>query len=201
MALINMRDKEIQVKIVYYGPAMGGKTTNLQYIYDKYQSRIKTEMVSIKTHGDRTLFFDFLPFDMGKIHDFNMRIQLYTVPGQIKYNSTRRLVLQGVDGMVFVADSQAEQRYKNVESLNNLKENLNVYNKDIFNVPIVMQYNKRDLAHDSTPLLSIGDLENDLNLHIKAPTFAASGITGMNIIPTLRRITIDTIAFIEKELQ
>ncbi len=117
MAIINLKKKEVQAKIVYYGPGRGGKTTNLEYIYKKFRSRIQTEMVTIKTHGDRTLFFDFLPIEIGRIKGYDIRIQLYTVPGQVKYESTRRLVLRGVDGIVFVADSLAVRRKENVLSL------------------------------------------------------------------------------------
>jgi len=114
MAFVNLKEKEIQAKIVYYGPGRGGKTSNLEYIYRKFARRIVTELVTVKTHGDRTLFFDFLPFDIGLINDFNFKIQLYTVPGQIKYNATRKLVLRGVDGIVFVADAMAVRREKNI---------------------------------------------------------------------------------------
>ena len=116
MAFVNLKNKEIQVKIVYYGPGRGGKTTNLEYIYKKFRKRINTEMVTVKTHGDRTLFFDFLPFDIGVVNGYDVKIQLYTVPGQVKYNATRRLVLRGVDGIVFVADAMAVRREKNILS-------------------------------------------------------------------------------------
>ena len=145
MASINLKKKLIQAKIVYYGPGRGGKTTNLEQIYKKFRHRIKSEMVSIKTHGDRTLFFDFLPFDMGKIKGYDVKVQLYTVPGQVRYNATRRLVLNGVDGVVFVADSMAVRRERNILSLENLEENLLLYKKDVRKIPLVMQYNKRDL--------------------------------------------------------
>ena len=112
MAFVNLKNKEIQVKIVYYGPGRGGKTTNLEYIYKKFRKRINTEMVTVKTNGDRTLFFDFLPFDLGQIKGYKIKTQLYTVPGQVKYNATRRLVLRGVDGIVFVADAMAVRREK-----------------------------------------------------------------------------------------
>ncbi len=124
MAFINMKNKEVQAKIVYYGPGRGGKTTNLEFIFQQFRERIPTEMVSIKTHGDRTLFFDFVPFDVGKIKGYSVRMQLYTVPGQIKYDATRRLVLKGVDAVVFVADSLNVQREQNLISLKNLQDNL-----------------------------------------------------------------------------
>ena len=145
MAFVNLKNKEIQVKIVYYGPGRGGKTTNLEYIYKRFAKRINTEMVTVKTHGDRTLFFDFLPFDIGIINGYDVKIQLYTVPGQVKYNATRRLVLRGVDGVVFVADAMAVRREKNILSLQNLQENLINYKKNLHTVPCVIQYNKMDL--------------------------------------------------------
>ena len=172
MAIINLKKGEVQAKIVYYGPGRGGKTTNLEYIYRKFHDRIKTEMVTIKTHGDRTLFFDFLPIEIGKIKGFDIRIQLYTVPGQVKYDATRRLVLRGVDGIVFVADSLAVRRKENVLSLKNLADNLATYNKSLFDVPVVFQYNKRDLQGEGIPLLSVDTLEKDLNTRLRAPSFA-----------------------------
>ncbi|QTA86725.1 GTP-binding protein [Desulfonema magnum] len=188
MAFVNMKNKEVQAKIVYYGPGRGGKTTNLEYIYSKFRERIKSDMVSIKTHGDRTLFFDFLPFDIGKIMGYDVKIQLYTVPGQVKYDATRRLVLKGVDGMVFVADSQIEQRKKNILSLKNLQENLASYKKSIFKVPLVLQYNKRDLEKGGVSLLPMETLEKDLNSQLKVPSFPASAVTGENVVPTMKKI-------------
>ncbi|MDP3283997.1 MAG: ADP-ribosylation factor-like protein, partial [Desulfobacterales bacterium] len=146
MAFINVKKKEVQVKIVYYGPGRGGKTSNLEYIYKKFKERIQTEMITVKTHGDRTLFFDFLPFDIGKINGYDVKIQLYTVPGQVKYNATRRLVLRGVDGIVFVADSMVVRKDKNILSIKNLEENLVDYKKSISKIPLVIQYNKMDLV-------------------------------------------------------
>ncbi|MDM8524439.1 GTPase domain-containing protein [Desulfococcaceae bacterium HSG8] len=188
MAFVNMKTKEVQAKIVYYGPGRGGKTTNLEYIYSKFRDRIKSDMVSIKTHGDRTLFFDFLPFDIGKIMGYDVKVQLYTVPGQVKYDATRRLVLKGVDGMVFVGDSQVEQRKKNILSLKNLQENLASYKKSIFKVPLVLQYNKRDLEKEGVPLLPVETLEKDLNSQLKVPSFSASAVTGENVVPTMKKI-------------
>ncbi|RLC22675.1 MAG: gliding motility protein [Deltaproteobacteria bacterium] len=201
MAFVNLKRKEVQVKIVYYGPGRGGKTTNLEYIYKKFRQRIKTEMVAIKTHGDRTLFFDFLPFDIGKIKGYDVKIQLYTVPGQVKYNATRRLVLRGVDGVVFVADSMAVRREKNILSLKNLQENLSTYQKHIFRIPLVLQYNKRDLAKQGIPLLSLETIEKDLNSRLKAPSFGASALKGTNVVPTLKKIIVMTMASIQKELK
>jgi len=183
-----MKTKEVQAKIVYYGPGRGGKTTNLEYIYSKFKERIKTDMVSIKTHGDRTLFFDFLPFDIGKIMGYDVKVQLYTVPGQVKYDATRRLVLKGADGMVFVADSQEEQRKKNVLSLKNLQENLQSYKKSIFKVPLVLQYNKRDLEKEGVNIMPLKTLEQDLNSQLKVASFPASAMTGENVVPTMKKI-------------
>jgi len=201
MAFVNLKNKEIQVKIVYYGPGRGGKTTNLEYIYKKFRKRINTEMVTVKTHGDRTLFFDFLPFDIGVINGYDVKIQLYTVPGQVKYNATRRLVLRGVDGIVFVADAMAIRREKNILSLKNLQENLANYKKSIFKIPCVMQYNKIDLREQGIPLLPIGVLEKDLNEQLKRPSFKASALNGTNVVMTLKKIISMTVATIKRDLK
>ena len=201
MSFVNPRSKVVQVKIVYYGPGRGGKTTNLEYIYNKFNSRIKTEMVTIKTHGDRTLFFDFLPFDIGKVNGYDVKIQLYTVPGQVKYNATRRLVLRGVDGIVFVADAMAVRREKNIKALKNLQENLANYKKSIFKIPIVLQYNKMDLDEQGIPLLGAQTLERDLNSKLKSPSFKASAIAGENVVPTMKKIISMTMASIVSELR
>ena len=201
MAFVNLKKKEVQAKIVYYGPGRGGKTTNLEYIYNKFNSRIKTEMVTIKTHGDRTLFFDFLPFDVGKIRGYDVKIQLYTVPGQVKYDATRRLVLRGVDGIVFVADSMAVRREKNILSLRNLQKNLATFRKSIFRIPIVLQYNKKDLAEQGIPLMSLQILEKDLNSQLKAPSFEASALLGSNVVETMKKIISMTMSSLLKELK
>ena len=200
MAIINLRKREVQAKIVYYGPGRGGKTTNLEYLYKKFKDRIKTEMVTIKTHGDRTLFFDFLPIEIGKIKGFDIRIQLYTVPGQVKYDATRRLVLRGADGIVFVADSLAVRRKENLLSLKNLADNLASYKKSIFAIPMVLQYNKRDLMEEGLPLLPVESLEKDLNSQLKAPSFEASALKGPNVIQTMKKIIIMTIDSLQREL-
>ena len=200
MALINVKTKEVQIKIVYYGPGRGGKTTNLEYINETYRDQIKTEMVSLKTQDDRTLFFDFLPFDVGQIKGFDITIQLYTVPGQVKYNATRKLVLRGVDGIVFVADVQEEQRKKNIESLNQLYENLETYNLDLFKMPVVMQYNKIDLKQSDIPILSSQTMQKDLNGLLRAPAFEASALKGGNVIPTLKKNISMTLASIQDQL-
>lgn len=198
---INLKKREVQVKIVYYGPGRGGKTTNLEYVYNKFNERIQSDIVSIKTQGDRTLFFDFLPVNMGAIKGFDVRVQLYTVPGQVKYNATRKLVLRGVDGLVFVADSMEARREKNILSLKNLHENLASYNESILKIPLVLQYNKRDLAEQGIPLLSVETLEKDLNSKLKVPSFEASAIAGTNVVPTMKKIITLTMASIEGQLK
>jgi signal recognition particle receptor subunit beta len=201
LAFINLKKKEVQTKIVYYGPGRGGKTTNLEYIYNKFNLRIKTDMVTIKTHGDRTLFFDYLPFDIGKIKGYNIKVQLYTVPGQVKYNATRRLALRGVDGIVFVADSIRVRREKNILSIKNLQGNLATYKKSIFKIPLVLQYNKRDLQEQGIPLLALETLERDLNTQLKAPSYEASALLGTNVAKTLKKIVSMTIVSLEKEVK
>ena len=200
MAAINIKRKEISAKIVYYGPGRGGKTTNLEYIYGKMKQRIKSDLVTIKTHGDRTLFFDFLPLDVGKLMGYNVLIQLYTVPGQVKYNATRRLVLRGVDGIVFVADSLVVRKEKNILSLKNLQDNLAAYNRNIFEIPIVMQYNKRDLEGEGIPILSYDELERTLNAEFKTDAFEASAIRGENVVLTMKRIIEKTLDYLEKKI-
>ena len=201
MAFINLKDKVIQAKIVYYGPGRCGKTTNLEYVYDKCRTQVNSEMVTVKTQGDRTLFFDFFPFDMGKISGYDVKIQLYTVPGQEKYNSTRRLVLKGVDGVVFVADSAADRRNKNIISIRNLEENLTLYNKNIREIPLVIQYNKRDLEKQGVEILDIQTLDEDLNSELKVPTFEASAVEGTNVVLTLKKIIYLTMSSLEKQLK
>ena len=200
LALINVKTKEVQIKIVYYGPGRGGKTTNLEYINNTYRNQIKTEMVSLKTQDDRTLFFDFLPFDVGQIKGFDVTIQLYTVPGQVKYNATRRLVLRGVDGIVFVADVQKDQRKKNIDSLNQLYENLQTYSLDLFKIPLIMQYNKIDLRKTSIPILDSQTMQKDLNGLLRVPAFEASALNGGNVIGTLKKIISITLASIQDQI-
>ena len=201
MSFINFKKKEVQVKIVYYGPGRGGKTTNLEYIFSNFKDRIKTELVAIKTQGDRTLFFDFLPFDIGKIKGYDVKVQLYTVPGQVKYDATRELVLRGVDGVVFVADSMEARRQQNLQSLKNLQENLAIHKKSIFKIPLVLQYNKRDLAEQDIPLLSVETLEKGLNSKLKVPSFEASAVVGTNVVQTLKKIISMTMASVENQLK
>lgn len=195
-----MKTREVQIKIVYYGPGRGGKTTNLEYINRTYREQIKTEMVSLKTNDDRTLFFDFLPFDVGQIKGFDVTIQLYTVPGQVKYNATRKLVLRGVDGIVFVADVQKSQRRKNIDSLNQLYENLQTYQLDLFKIPLVMQYNKVDLRPSDVATLDSTTLQKDLNNRLRVPAFEASATIGGNVIPTLKKIISTTLVSIQDQI-
>ena len=200
MALVNINKKEIQAKIVYYGPGRGGKTTNLEHIQQQFKDRVKSEMITIQTKGDRTLFFDFLPLDVGKIKGFSFKFQLYTVPGQVLYNETRKLVLRGVDGIVFVADSLAMRQEKNIISLKGLQENLASYHKDIFKIPLVMQYNKRDLDIQGIQLLPVQVMEKNLNSKLKVPVFHASAINGKNVIPTLKKIISLTVGSLSRDL-
>lgn len=184
MAFFNYVTKEITLKVVYYGPGLSGKTTNLQYLYSILDPSQKGKFISLSTESDRTLFFDFLPVDLGKIRDFNLRFQLYTVPGQIRYNATRRLVLKGADAVVFVADSQKEMREQNIESLKNMRDNLISNNIDPDSIPVVLQYNKRDLPN----LLSIDDLNNDLNKK-GYPFVEAEALNGKGVKETFDLIT------------
>jgi small GTP-binding protein len=194
MAFINLKKKEIQVKIVYYGPGKSGKTTNLTYIYNRFNKQIKSELISIDTFGDRTVFFDFMPFSLGKLNGFDIKVQLYTVPGQPKYDATRKLVLNGADGIVFVADLLKVQRMENINSLKNLHHNLIGYNKSIFNIPLVFQFNKADLVTQNIPVLPTELLAKELNSKLKKPYFAASALTGQNVALTLKKITSMTIS-------
>jgi len=200
LSFINLKEKVVQVKVVYYGPGRCGKTTNLEYVNRKFRNQIQSEMVSLKTHGDRTLFFDFLPFDMGQIKGYDIKIQLYTVPGQVKYNATRKLVLKGVDGVVFVADAMEKQREKNIRSLNQLHENLQAYKESIFKLPLVIQYNKVDLKDHGVPILPTSVLRKDLNSRLQVPDFEASAITGYNVAATLKKIISSTVVSIQKKL-
>ena len=201
MAVVNLKTKKVVTKIVFYGPGRGGKTTSLESIHRNYRDRIKAELVSLKTHGDRTLFFDFIPFEIGKVNGYDVKIQIYTVPGKVEYNATRRLILRDVDGIVFVADAMAVQRENNIISLQNLQENLKIYKKDIFSIPIVMQYNKIDLRDQPILLTSAEDLNSDLNSQLKAPWFETSALKGINISEVLKKITSTTLASLQNAMQ
>ena len=185
MANINFKDKMIDCKIVYYGPGRSGKTTNLNYIFRKYRKNTLGEMVSINTKGDRTLFFDFLPLGLGKIKGFEVKVQLYTVPGQAKYSSTRKMVLKGVDGIVFVADSLKVRHKENLWSLKDLRDNLAAQNKKITKMPLVFQYNKQDLPERGLPIIPVKEMDRCLNNQLKVPSFSASALTGKEVGTTL----------------
>jgi len=184
MVLFNYSTRELTAKVVYYGPGLCGKTTNLQYIFDHLPGSVKGKMLSLATKTDRTLFFDFLPLDLGEIRGMKTRIQLYTVPGQVFYNETRRLVLKGADGVVFVADSQRQMLEANVDSYRNLEENLRVHSMKLGDVPLVLQYNKRDLPN----LLSIEDLNAAVNKY-NSPFYESVATTGIGVQDTLKAIT------------
>lgn len=201
MAIFNLKKREIECKIVYYGPGRGGKTTNLEYLFKVYKKQVTGEMVSINTEGDRTLFFDFLPIGLGKIRGCDVRVQLYTVPGQVKYSSTRKLVLRGVDGVIFVADSLDVRREKNMLSLQDLQKNLKEYGKSIFQTPLVLQYNKRDLADDGIPLMSIEQMNKDLNRQLKVPSHPGSAVKGDGVGATLKECLKLTLKSLQKEFK
>jgi mutual gliding-motility protein MglA len=186
VSLVNYATREITCKIVYYGPGRSGKTTNLHYIYGQVPSDRKGRMVSLATQTDRTLFFDFLPLDLGTISGFTTKIQLYTVPGQIYYQTTRKLVLQGADGIVFVADSQARQLEENIESLQDLHANLGEHGIDARTVPLVLQYNKQNLPREM--ILDVATIDDALNFR-NAPAFAADALHGSGVFETLRGIS------------
>ena len=181
MSLINYASREINCKIVYYGPGLGGKTTNIKYIYSKISPGIRGKLISLATELDRTLFFDFLPVDIGTIKGFKTRFHLYTVPGQIYYNASRKLILKGVDGIIFVADSQIERFEDNIVSRENMKENLARIGLNISNIPLVIQYNKRDLPNISP----LDKLERALN-PTKLPSFEAGATQGIGVFDTLK---------------
>ena len=184
MALINVAAREIHGKIVYYGPGLSGKTTNLQYIHSRIPSNTKGELLSIETETERTLFFDFLPIDLGKVHGFTIRFHLYTVPGQVLYERTRVAVLNGADGVVFVADASRDRLPDNLQSLRELAQNLTAQGKRFLDYPLVMQYNKMDLPQGlQTPVL-----DRYINT-VKVPRFEASAITGKGVFETLRAIS------------
>ncbi len=185
MVFFNWATMQMAAKIVYYGPGLCGKTTNLSFIYAKTSPSSRGEMVSLETESDRTLFFDLLPIEVGTIGGFKTRLQLYTVPGQVFYNTTRKLVLKGVDGVVFVADSQRPMREANQESLGNLKTNLEELGLKLDDIPLVLQYNKRDLKN----ILTIDELQADLNPDGAHPYFEASAINGTGVFETLKEVT------------
>lgn len=184
MSFVNYHTKEINCKIVYYGPGLGGKTTNIQYIYQKTSSQNKGQMITLNTENERTLFFDFLPLDLGEIRGFKTRFHLYTVPGQVFYEASRKLILRGVDGLVFVADSQVERMEANIESYQGLERNLAEQGYDVSKVPMVMQWNKRDLPN----IVPVEDLQYQLNKR-KFPAFEAVATSGQGVFETLKMVS------------
>jgi mutual gliding-motility protein MglA len=184
MSMINYASREINCKLVYYGPGLGGKTTNLEYVYGKVSPDTRGKLISLATEQERTLFFDFLPVDLGDIRGFKTRFHLYTVPGQVYYNASRRLILKGVDGIVFVADSQAERMDANVAAMQNLYENLAEYGYDAAQIPIVLQWNKRDMAS----AVSIDEMRANLNPD-NLPEFEAVAVSGEGVFDTLRAVS------------
>ncbi len=181
MSLINYSSREINCKIVYYGPGLCGKTTNIQYVYNKVDPSTKGKLITLATEMDRTLFFDFLPLELGQVKGFKTRFHLYTVPGQVYYDASRKLILRGVDGIVFVADSQSARYDANIESLYNLHENLEEYKLKLDDVPFVLQYNKRDMDN----IIPMEEMEQELNPE-KFPAFPAVAVKGDGVFDTLK---------------
>jgi mutual gliding-motility protein MglA len=184
MSMINYASREINCKIVYYGPGLCGKTTNLEYVYEKVAPNTRGKLISLATETERTLFFDFLPVDLGAIRGFKTRFHLYTVPGQVYYNASRKLILKGVDGVVFVGDSQVERLDANIESMHNLYENLAEYGLDLREIPFVIQYNKRDLPNIS----SLDELQRELNPN-GVPHYEAVAVRGIGVFDTLKAVS------------
>jgi len=192
MSMINYASREINCKIVYYGTGLGGKTTNLEYIYSRVNPDTKGKMISLATETERTLFFDFLPIDLGEVRGFKTRFHLYTVPGQVYYNASRRLILKGVDGLVFVADSQATRAEANIESMHNLYENLETYGYDLESIPFSIQYNKRDLDN----ILPVEELRAQIN-PMGVPDFEGVAIEGKGVFETLScvsKLVVETLS-------
>ena len=184
MSFINYNAKEIHCKVVYYGPSLGGKTTNLQWVYQKTAEDQKSKLVALNTDTERTLFFDFLPLNVGEIRGFRTRFHLYSVPGQVVYDASRKLILKGLDGVIFVADSQRERMEENIESLKNLEKNLQQQGYDINDIPIVIQYNKRDLPNAA----SMAELRSAIN-KFNAPEFEASAVEGKGVFEALKTVS------------
>jgi len=194
MVQINFAQKQINAKIVYYGPGMSGKTTNLEVVHKRAPDTNRGELTSISTDGDRTLFFDYMPLDLGTIAGMKTSFQMYTVPGQVYYNSTRKLVLQGVDGIIFVADSSPGAMEANLESLRNLEENLNEYGKSLATMPHVVQFNKRDI----NGAMTVEEMNAQLNPH-GVPTFEGVAATGQGVFPTLKGLASLVLKHIQSE--
>lgn len=200
MAVVNLKKRQIECKVVYYGPARCGKTTNLEYIHRTFSQHVRGQMISIDTEGDRTLFFDFLPLELGKLKGCDVRVQLYTVPGQVRYASTRKLVLRGADGVVFVADSLEVRREQNMMALKDLQQNLRDYHLSIFKIPLVMQFNKRDLAEAGIPLMTIEQMSRELNRQLKVPALPAAALNGKGVGKTLQECLRLVLRKLQQEL-
>ena len=194
MSFINYASREINCKIVYYGPGLGGKTTNLQFIYEKTNPQNKGQLISLATETDRTLFFDFLPLDLGSVRGFRTRFHLYTVPGQVFYDASRKLILKGVDGVIFVADSQEARMEANLESLDNLRTNLRENGFDLASIPYALQFNKRDLAN----IVSYDELFKALNVKGE-PTFEAVAPEGIGVFETLKAVAKQVLLELSKK--
>jgi signal recognition particle receptor subunit beta len=193
LSFINFAAREINCKIVYYGAGLGGKTTNLQFIFDKTADKQKSKMISLATETDRTLFFDFLPLDLGTVRGFRTRFHLYTVPGQVFYDASRKLILRGVDGVVFVADSQEERLDANLEALENLQENLKEHGYDFNKIPYVLQLNKRDLPNT----LTVDDLRREL-VKKNEPSIEAVAFQGRGVFETLKEVARQVLIELKK---
>jgi mutual gliding-motility protein MglA len=193
MTFINYASREINCKIVYYGPGLGGKTTNLQYIYDSTAPQAKGKLISLATETDRTLFFDFMPLELGTVRGFKTRFHLYTVPGQVYYDASRKLILKGVDGVVFVADSQEERMDANIEALYNLEENLQTQGYDLMQVPYVLQLNKRDLPN----VIPVDELAGELQRK-NEPVFEAVAAQGTGVFDTLKAVAKQVLTELRK---
>lgn len=193
MTFINYASREINCKIVYYGPGLCGKTTNLQYIYDSTAPQAKGKLISLATETDRTLFFDFMPLELGTVRGFKTRFHLYTVPGQVYYDASRKLILKGVDGVVFVADSQEERMDANIESLYNLEENLQTQGYDLMQLPYVLQLNKRDLPN----VIPVDELTAELSRKGE-PVFEATASQGVGVFDTLKAVAKQVLTELRK---
>lgn len=196
MAFINLRTRQIQIKIVYCGPASSGKTASLIYIYQHLKRQVSSQLMTINAYGDHTLFFDFLPFSLGTVGGFDIKVRLYTVPGKAQYDATRRMLLKGVDGIVFVADASA-MRKTNVLALKNLEANLEANRLAIQKLPLVLQFNKADLAEQGVMLLPDSILLADLNSRLGRPHFRSSAVSGLNLLAALKKIVTMSIASIQ----
>ncbi|MDC1173875.1 GTPase domain-containing protein [Bacteriovoracaceae bacterium] len=184
MSFVNYNTKEVNCKIVYYGPGLGGKTTNIQHVYKKTSGESKSDVISLNTENERTIFFDFLPLELGEIRGFKTRFHLYTVPGQAFYEASRKLILRGVDGIIFVADSQVEKMDANIKSLESLETDLKEQGYDLSKVPMVMQWNKRDLPN----VVAVKDLEAQLNKR-RLPSHEGVAMNGLGVFETLKSIS------------